>query len=197
MAITTASSPTLAVRRTRRIVARWMVSFAGFPLGGAAAIILTGPVDSTASAIGGGLVTGVVLGAIQAWAMKADRRLFAVWVLATAVGLAVGLAGGASLTGFSTGLGDLVLQGAASGLAVGLAQAIALLPRIGPIAVCWPIYVSGAWAAGWAVSTSIGIQVEEQFAIFGSTGALVVTLLTSVLPVFLNRRATAAQGSHS
>src|SRR3954464_8280130 len=115
MAITTASSPTLAVRRTRRIVARWMVSFAGFPLGGAAAIILTGPVDSTASAIGGGLATGAVLGAIQAGCMKAVGGLFAVGVLATAVCLAVGRAGGASLTGFSSGRGDLGLQGAASG----------------------------------------------------------------------------------
>ena len=92
-----------------------MVSFAGFPLGGLAAFLLTGPVDSTASAIAGGLVTGVVLGAVQAWAMRADRRLFAAWALATAVGLAVGLAIGASLVGFSTGLGDLAIQGAFSG----------------------------------------------------------------------------------
>ena len=135
MATIAASPPTPIHRSTGRTIARWMVSFAGFPLGGLAAIILTGPVDSTASAIAGGIVSGVVLGAVQAWAMRADRRLLAVWVLATALGLAAGLAIGGSVVSFSTGLGDLAIQGAISGLAVGLAQAIPLVPRIGPVAL--------------------------------------------------------------
>ena len=71
-------------RSTRWTVARWMVSFAGFPLGGFAAMLLTGPVDSIASALAGGLVTGLVLGAVQAWALRADRQLFVTWVAATA-----------------------------------------------------------------------------------------------------------------
>jgi hypothetical protein len=167
-----------------------MISFAGFPLGGLAAWLLTGPVDSTLSAIAGGLVTGIVLGAVQAWAMRADRRLFVTWVVATAVGLSAGLAFGASLVGFSTDFRDLVVQGAISGLAVGLAQAITLLPRIGLIVAIWPVYLAGAWAAGWAISTSIGIQVGERFTVFGAAGAITVALLTAVLPVLLNNRRT-------
>ena len=189
----TAAPPAPAVRSTGRTVARWMISFAGFPLGGLAAILLTGPVDSTASAIAGGLVTGLVLGTVQAWAMRADRRLVAAWALLTAGGLAVGLTVGASLVGFSTDLGDLVVQGAISGLAVGLAQTIALLPRIGRVALLWPLYLAGVWAAGWAVTTVIGIQVDDRFAVFGSSGALTVALLTAVLPVFLNRRTTSTE----
>lgn len=184
------SPPTQARRSTGRTVARWMISFAGFPLGGLAAWLLTGPVDSTLSAIAGGLVTGIVLGAVQAWAMRADRRLFVAWVVATAVGLSAGLAFGASLVGFSTGFRDLVVQGAISGLAVGLAQAITLLPRIGLIVAIWPVYLAGAWAAGWAISTSIGIQVGERFTVFGAAGAITVALLTAVLPVLLNNRRT-------
>ena len=61
--------------------------------------------------------------------MRADRRLFAAWTVATAVGLAIGLTTGATLVGFSTGLGDLAVQGAVSGAAVGIAQAVALRSR--------------------------------------------------------------------
>lgn len=185
----TAAPPTTQTRRsTVRTVARWLVSFAGFPLGGLAAILLTGPVDSIPSALAGGFVTGVILGAVQAWALRADRRLFVSWVVATAIGLSVGLAAGATLAGYATGLSDLMLQGAVSGLAVGLAQAIVLWPRVGTVAAIWPAYLAGAWAAGWAVSTAIGIQVEERFTVFGSAGALTVALLTAVLPILLERR---------
>ena len=66
------------------------------------------------------------------------------------------------------------------------AQAAVLLPRLGSIVLVWPVALAGIWAAGWAVTTSAGIQVDEQFTVFGSSGALVVTLLTACLPVFLN-----------
>ena len=188
MTSTTAAPPTRTHRSTRWTVARWMVSFAGFPLGGFAAMLLTGPVDSIASALAGGLVTGLVLGAVQAWALRADRRLFVTWVAATAIGLSLGLAVGATLVGFATGLSDLMIQGAVSGLVVGLAQAIALRPRVGPIAAIWPIYLAGAWTVGWAVTTAIGVQVEQRFTVFGSAGAVTVALLTLVLPILIERR---------
>ena len=91
MAQLTATPTPPTVRSPARTVARWMLSFAGFPLGGGAAWLLTGPVDAPISAIAGGLVTGLILGVVQAWAMRMDRRLTAAWTVATAVGLAVGL----------------------------------------------------------------------------------------------------------
>jgi hypothetical protein len=169
---------------TARTVARWMVSFVGYPLGGLAALVLSGPVDSVRAAILGGLLTGVVLGAAQAVAMRSDVLT---WALATAVGLAGGLAVGASVVDFRTGLGDLVLQGVISGLGVGAAQALVLVRRTGPVALLWPAYLAVAWPIGWAVTTSAGIQVEDQFTVFGATGAVTVTLLTAVLPVLLTR----------
>jgi hypothetical protein len=42
------------------------------------------------------------------------------------------------------------------------------------------------WALGWVVTTSAGIAVEDQFPIFGSSGAVVVTALTFFLPRLLN-----------
>ena len=84
---------------------RWMITFAGFPLGGVAAMVTVGHVDSTGAAILGGIATGAVLGAVQAWALRADRRFLGAWIAATAVGLATGLAIGASLAtvAFMTG----------------------------------------------------------------------------------------------
>jgi hypothetical protein len=44
------------------------------------------------------------------------------------------------------------------------------------------------WAAGWAITTSAGVRVEDQFTVFGSSGAVVVTTLTALLPFSLIRR---------
>jgi len=165
-----------------------MMSFAGYPLGGYAALWLIGRVDSPGPALAGGLLTGIVLGAFQVWSMGVARPRPLAWILATAVGLMAGLAIGAALVDYQTDLGSLVVQGAVSGALVGLAQAAVLVPRLGGLALAWPLFLSGALAIGWAVTTSAGIDVDQQFTIFGASGALVATLLTSVLPLVLNSR---------
>ncbi len=194
MSHVTTAPPTAQTPTTARTFARWMVSFVGFPLGGFVALILTDPVDSVRNALVGGLITGAVLGAVQAWALRSDRRQLVRWILATALGLAAGLALGSSLVDFSTGIGDLAVQGAVTGALVGLAQAVVLRARTGPVAFVWPLYLAGAWALGWVVTTAGGISVEEQFTTFGAFGAVTVSLLTSVLPVLL---ATSTEKSSS
>jgi len=52
-------SPT-ATRSAWRSAARWIATFAGFPLGGLTAKLLSGPVDSLTAALLGGLITGAV-----------------------------------------------------------------------------------------------------------------------------------------
>ena len=49
---------------------RWLPTFLGFPLGGVAAELITGPVDTLLAALAGGLITGAVLGAVQAWGLR-------------------------------------------------------------------------------------------------------------------------------
>ena len=90
-----------------------------------------------------------------------------------------------AVVGFETGLGALVVQGAISGLAVGGAQALVLRDRLGRPAWAWPAALAVAWAAGWAITTTFGVEVDDRFTVFGSSGALVVTALTAVLPVTL------------
>ena len=164
-----------------------MVTFTGFPLGGFAALVVAGPIDAAGPAVIGGALTGAVLGAVQWWG--AGRGLPArSWILATAVGLSIGLTIGASAVDFATDLGSLVVQGAVCGLAVGLAQAVVLYRWLGRLALVWPMFLAASWAAGWAITTSIGVRVEEQFTVFGSAGAIVVAALTTVLPLALDHR---------
>ena len=59
------ATPVAGPRRARRTIGRWLLSFAGYPLGGYAAFLLIGRVDSTGPALAGGLLTGAILGAIQ------------------------------------------------------------------------------------------------------------------------------------
>jgi len=185
---TTHRTPPAQRRAVVRTVGRWMVSFAGYPLGGYAAYLLVGAVDGPGPALAGGLLTGAILGAVQAWALGNGAPRPLAWILATALGLMAGVAAGAALVDYRTDLGSLVIQGAVGGAMVGIAQAAVLMPRLGALALVWPLYLSGVFAVGWAVTTSAGIDVDQQFTIFGSSGALVATLLTVVLPLVLGIR---------
>ena len=60
-----------------------------------------------------------------------------------------------------------------------------LAPLLGRAALAWPAALAAIWAVGWAVTYAFGIQVDEQFTVFGSSGAVVVTALTAVLPLTL------------
>ncbi len=171
-----------AVRtRLLRPWARWTAGFLSFPLAGIAGGALAGPVDDLTAALLGGAVTGLVVGAGQSLAGRGAvpaRR----WIPATTVGMALGLALGASTVGYRTSLADLALMGLLTGLPLGVAQALAL-PR--PRWV-WALTTPLLWALGWTVTTLAGVDVEVQYTIFGATGAITVSALSGL--VLLGRR---------
>jgi len=177
----------------RRSALRWLPTFLGFPLGGLVAEHLSGPVDGFGAAVIGGAITGVILGAVQSWGLGTNGPPTRAWIAATGTGLAVGLGVGAATVGYGTSMGDLVVQGAICGLAVGAAQGAVLRARIGRLALAWAPTLSALWALGWAVTTASGIDVERQYTVFGSSGALLVTAATAALPIVLaTRTATSA-----
>lgn len=186
--VSTAPPPITKRRSTARIFGRWMATFLGYPLGGYAAYLTIGRVDNLLPALLGGLLTGAILGAVQVWGLGRNRPPASSWIVATAVGLMVGLGLGSALVAYDTSLAALITQGAVTGLFVGLAQGAVLLPRIGRLAYAWPGFFAVVAAVGWAVTTTAGIGVDLQFTIFGSSGALVATALTFVLPYALNRK---------
>lgn len=175
---------------TQRTVLRWILSFAGFPIGGLLSEVVVGPVNSGGAAFVGGALTGLVVGSAQWLALgpKPTRPSAKPWIAASGVGLAAGLGIGSSLVDFKTDLSALALQGLISGLGIGIGQS-AVLRKLAPkLAPVWPALAALTWAMGWTITTSVGVDVERQYTVFGSTGALGVALVSSVLPLVLNRK---------
>jgi len=172
----------------KRGALRWLPTFFGFPLGGVLSHLVAGPVDGVGPALLGGAMSGVVLGAVQALGLGANGPSAGRWTIATGVGFTAGLTAGAAAVDYGTELGDLVVQGAVCGLAVGAAQAVVLHDRIGRAALLWAPGLSGLWALGWAITTWAGIDVDKRWTVFGSSGAIAVTVATMVLPALLASR---------
>jgi hypothetical protein len=86
----------------------WMLAFLGFPLGGLLALVVVGPVEGAVSSALGGALAGAVIGAAQWLVLRRYLRVGPEWVLATALGVAIGDALGVLLTGAETGIGALL-----------------------------------------------------------------------------------------
>jgi hypothetical protein len=170
---------------------RWLATFIGFPAAGLAARAAAGNIDSLGAAALGGLAGGAVLGAVQAYVggiPAADRGR---WAGATAVGLAAGLATGAAAVGYRTGSSSLVLMGAISGAAVGLAQALAVRMTWRDRLV-WALATPVLWAGGWFITSHVIVDADRQHAMFGGPGALIVAAVAGVL--FALRRPASQPG---
>jgi hypothetical protein len=156
---------------------RWLPTLLSFPVGGALAMGLVGHLDSVTAALLGGAISGVVIGGGQWLALRRVLAGATWWIGATAVGQAIGLAVGAPLVDFETGPGDLVLQGAIAGLAIGALQTIVLYRGTGT-GLWWAPVMVPLWALGWFIMWAGRIHVEEQFFNFGLYGAITYTILS-------------------
>ncbi len=145
---------------------RWLPTFLGFPLGGLIAINTVGSVTGPVSGAAAGLVAGAAIGAAQWLALRTDRR----WIAYTAAATGAGGALAATL-----GAGPVV-TGLVTGATVGAAQA-ALLDRSRPL---WIAASSAAWGLGWFVTSNVIVDLERGYAVFGSSGAILATLLTGL-----------------
>lgn len=166
---------------------RWVGTFIGFPLAGLAARAVAGNIDAATAALLGGLAGGAVLGTVQALitAMAPAERTR--WIAGTALGLSAGLAAGASAVGFETDVASLATMGAISGLGVGLAQAVAMVPARRIDRITWAVATPLLWAGGWAITSQVIVDADRQHAVFGASGALAVSLLVGVLHALRGR----------
>jgi hypothetical protein len=158
----------------------WTAGFLAFPLAGLAGTAVAGRVDSPLSALMGGAVAGLVIGAGQA--LVSRRRLDPRrWIPATTIAMGIGLFLGAAAVGYRTSLAALVVVGAVTGLVLGVAQAAALPAAVGRRRWIWGAAMPILWALGWTVTTLGGIDVTQQFTVFGAYGALTFSALSGVL----------------
>jgi hypothetical protein len=141
-----------------------------------------GPIrDPLAAAVSGANI-GALLGLAQWWALKPLRLTFD-WVWTTALALMISSPIAWALIDFSTTIADLTIWGLVTGLIVGFAQAAS---QRNPLRVNlrWSGLVSIAWGVAWFISANVIVDADANYAIFGSTGAIVAT---SVMAFFVNR----------
>ncbi|WP_421740649.1 hypothetical protein [Cellulomonas sp.] len=156
----------------------WFAGFLAFPIAGVAGTAAAGRVDSPVAALVGGTVAGLVIGAAQA---VVSRRLnLRRWIPATAMGMGLGLLLGATIVGYRTSLPDLALMGVLTGAVLGPLQAWAL-PTGTHARWLWAAAMPALWALGWSVTTLGGINVHDQFTVFGAYGAVTVSALSGLL----------------
>lgn len=168
----------------------WVLAFLGFPLGGLLAFLLVGSVEGVLSGALGGVLAGAVIGAAQWLVLRRYLRVGPAWILATALGVAIGDALGALLIDAGTGLDALLVTGLATGVAVGLLQwGLALRNRL-PLGSVWAPVVAIAWPVGWTVTRAIGVDVERGYYVFGASGALVFATITGLAMLLMLRGRT-------
>ena len=179
-------SRTRASSRTFRPWWRWLLTALAFPPAGYLAHAIAGPIDAVPAALIGGVVTGAGVGAAQ-WALLRHRGVTPPsWVAATAVGLAAGLAVGASLVSYRTDISSLALMGAFSGLGVGLAQGVTFgsSKRMVP----WAVATAVLWALGWTVTTPWASRSRSNGSCTGSSALFLVFLQSLVIGSFVPPR---------
>ncbi len=157
----------------------WSISFLIIPISGYLGTFLVGRIDNLGSALIGGAIVGTLVGFAQALASR--RRLSKLrWTLASTIGTSLGVAAGTFAIDYRTALTDLIVGGAITGIIVGLAQTLALPART-RLRWVWLPATAALWAGAWAVTTLAGIKVDEQFIVFGASGASVYTVLAGAL----------------
>jgi hypothetical protein len=95
--------------RARRLWVWPVAIVVGFPIGGLIGDLVIDGVDSVGTALLGGLITGVIIGAAEWFALR--RWVSWLWIAATTIGLAAGRTAGAALVDYGIGRGDVVLMG--------------------------------------------------------------------------------------
>jgi len=159
----------------------------GFPIGGYAANLAVGEVDSVGAAIAGGLIAGAVVGSAQWLALR--RFVPWLWIAATSLGMGVGLAVGAALVDYGIDRGELMLMGAVTGLVVGVLQALVLARQGFAGAAWWVAANPPVWALAWLISSYvISANIDERFTNFGASGVILYALVTGALLARMFRR---------
>ena len=160
----------------------WLAVALAFPIAGYIGWKAGGRVDDPAGALVGGSLTGAGLAAVQWWAARGAFGRPAAWIGAGGAAYGAGLAAGAALVGYDTGTGSLALMGLVSGAALGAAQGLVLLRRGDRrLAAAWGAAMPVLFALGWVAAATIGVSVEEQFTVFGASGAILFTALSGLV----------------
>jgi hypothetical protein len=165
-----------SARRSFRPWWRWLLTALAFPPAGLIAHVVAGRVDSPSAAVLNGVIAGAGIGTAQ-WALLRHRDVSRSWIVASAAGMSAGLAAGAALVSYRTDITSLAVMGALTGLGVGIAQGATFGTANRMLG--WSVTTSALFALGWTITTAGGIDVSQQWAVFGAYGCTTLALLQS------------------
>jgi hypothetical protein len=165
---------------------KWLLTFLAFPLGGGVAFLLIRPAAGVGQAAVGGAITGLILGAAQWIVLRQMIAVSAWWIVATGLGLALGLALSIALLGTSIELRTLIIRAALTGGILGISQWL-LFRQYVAMAGWWAVVVMLGWVIGWTVTRAAGVDLSRGWTVFGASGALVFAGLTGLALVWLLR----------
>jgi hypothetical protein len=174
-------------RMERTMINRpWLftLTFLAFPPAGLLARAVAGPVGSIGAALLGGAIVGVVVGAAQWLVLRSSVRPW--WIAATAAAISAALAITTGLGLLSTDRADLLAIGVITGLVLGAAQGVLMPPRL---RLLWAAAVAVLWPVAWQVTALVGVDLTQGWAVFGASGALVLSVSLAALLAAAGRRA--------
>jgi hypothetical protein len=159
----------------------------GIPLAGYLGWGVAGHVDSVMPALIGGALAGAGIGLAQWLFLRRSLGVGPEWIVATSVGLALGLVVGAIVVGYETTTSQLAIMGAIQGAFVGVAQGMVLLRSKFSLWQIWMLAMPVFFSLSWVV-TDVVIDSGQQFDVFGGSGALLFGILSGLLLVVGLRR---------
>jgi hypothetical protein len=166
---------------TRRGLINWLIAFLGFPLGGLAATLLLGQVDTELEGLLGGLIAGGVIGTVQLWALRPLLSIDWRWIVATAAGLGAGVGLSVLIVGGETTQDAFLMRAPITGLVLSIAQWWLLKDHL-QRAFWWIPALIIIYTLAWFVTAQvIGTSLEMGFVVFGASGALVYQVFTGGL----------------
>jgi hypothetical protein len=156
------------------LLIRWVPTLLAFPIGGALAKIAFGGASNLGKSVGGGLIVGITVGLIQFIALK-KYGISTSWIATTAIATVVAAVINSLAFSFKFDTASLTGSGLVAGLLVGIAQSISQSRDLRFVFV-WSISTMVAWGIAWFITSKVIVDPEDQYQIFGSSGALIATV---------------------
>jgi hypothetical protein len=157
----------------------WLLTFLGMPIGGGLARLIVGPADTVVRSLLAGALAGAVIGLAQWLMLRQVRPIGPVWIAATAAGLGLGFALAQALVGNSMGATEVALRGLICGAVIAALQWLASRDVV-PNAWIWSVAVFIGWPLAWTITRAIGVDLSQNWVVFGASGAIVFAIITAV-----------------
>ena len=164
-----------------------MPTLLAFPASGLLVHSILGSINDAVEAVVGGVLVGLLTGSAQFFSLR-KFGVTSLWIAGSAFAASLGAFIVIQVWGTGTSTTSLTRNGLVVGLLVGFLQAAS--QRLNGINIAgWTIASAVSWGVAWLITANVIVDRDEGYAIFGSSGALVATVILGVtaIPILVNR----------